>query len=270
MYGAGAGHRVRSSVPMSDSIVFVLVGTTHAGNLGAAARAMKTMGFDRLRLVEPYCAADDPKAVARAAGAEDVLARAEVFDTLAPALADRRAIYGTSARARQLAVPMLGSREAAAEVAGGGEAGVGATAFVFGRERSGLKNEELDLCTRQLHIATDPAFSSLNLGAAVQIVAYELAQSLGRFGAASAFRSSPASADAAVDEDDLPADGAAMEHLHAHLERVMVHTGFLDPERPRLLLRRVRRYFERNRPTNNELAILRGILSSVERPKERR
>ena len=140
---------------------------------------------------------------------------------------------------------------------------------MFGRERSGLKHEELDLCTRQLHIATDPGFSSLNLGAAVQIVAYELAQALGRFGASSAYRSAPASERAAPDEDDLPADGAAMERFHEHLERVMVLTGFLDPDRPRLLTRRVRRYFERNRPTNNELSILRGVLSSVERPKRR-
>ncbi len=266
---------------MSDSIVFVLVGTTHAGNLGAAARAMKTMGFDRLRLVRPYCSPTSPEAIARAAGAVEVLENAEIFDTLAPALADRQAIYGTSARARHLGAPMLGSREAAAEVARGGETGAGSVAFVFGRERSGLENEELELCTRQLHIATNPDFSSLNLGAAVQIVAYELAQQLGRFGSASAFRSAPGSAvaaaaaagappEAAPDEDDRPVDGASMEHFHAHLERVTTLTGFLDPDQPRLLRRRLRRYFERNRPTRNEMSILRGILSSVEKPKVRR
>lgn len=264
---------------MSDSIVFVLVGTTHAGNLGAAARAMKTMGFTGLRLVEPYIEATDPKAVARAAGAADVLEGARTFPTLAEALGDREAIYGTSARARGLSVPMLGMRDAATEVGRRGETGTGAVAFVFGRERSGLKNEELDLCTRHLHIPTDPGFSSLNLGAAVQIVAYELAQALGRFGSASAFRSAPDSAvahaaagqspEGPADEDDRAADGASMERFHAHMERALLHTGFLDPERPRLLRRRVRRYFERNRPTRNEMSILRGILSSVEAPKAR-
>ena len=274
---------VRSSARMSDSIVFVLVGTTHAGNLGAAARAMKAMGFgaEALRLVEPYCSPTDPKGMARAAGAEDLLEGATSFDTLVEALADRRRIYGTSARARQIGAPMLGVRQAAEEVGAAGEAGADGAAFVFGRERSGLTNEELELCTRQLHIATDPAFSSLNLGSAVQIVAHELAQSLGRFGTASAYRSAPTSAvaaaaasgvppEAAPDEDDRPVDGAAMEHFHAHLERVATLTGFLDPERPRLLRRRLRRYFERNRPSRNEMSILRGILSSVERPKVRR
>jgi len=263
-------------------IVFVLVGTSHSGNLGAVARAIKTMGFDQLRLVDT-CSPESSEALARASGAQDVLESAARFERLGQAVADCRAVYGASARARGLSVPMLDSREACEElVEGMSGGGVDTAAVVFGRERSGLTNEELDLCTRHLHIPSNPAFSSLNLGAAVQVVAYELAQArirrspahgpgVGR-DAPSAYtlgERSQAGKRSEARETEPPADGAAMEHLFEHLQRVMLATGFLDPANPRHLMRRVRGYFERNRPSDNELAILRGILSATERPKRR-
>lgn len=246
-----------------SSVVFILVGTTHAGNLGAAARAIRTMGFDALRLVDTVSPRRE-EALARASGAQPVLESAGRFDTLAEAIADCRAVYGTSARQRHLSVPLLSCRDAcehAVAQISGEQAPVDRLAFVFGRERSGLTNEELDLCTRHLHIPTDPTFSSLNLGAAVQVVAYEMATAMATVKTA-AVVSTPS-----ADDIDVPADSAALEHLHTHLERVMINTGFLDPARPRHLMRRLKRYFERNRPTDNELAILRGILSATESPR---
>lgn len=247
------------------SIVFVLVGTTHAGNLGAAARAIRTMGFDCLRLVDTVSPRKE-EALARASGAQPILAKADRFATLAEAIADCHSVFGTSARQRHLSVPLLSCRQACQEAAatvGDVSASGRRVAFVFGRERSGLTNDELALCTRHLHIPTDPDFSSLNLGAAVQVVAYDLAIALSEAG-------EDTRAAAVEDEQEPLADSAAMAHFHAHLERVMVDTGFLDPERPRHLMRRLKHYFERNRPTDNELAILRGVLSATERPKSTR
>lgn len=267
---------------MDIAVVFVLIGTTHSGNLGAAARAMRTMGYDELRLVDT-CSPCTQEALARSSGAHDVLSSAMRVGTLAEAVHDCHAIYGASARARQLAVPMLSCREAGEELVAIDRDAPGRlerVAFVFGRERSGLTNDELDLCTRHLHIPSDPDFSSLNLGAAVQVVAYEIAQAFDRFGSASATRSVVRREPRPDEHGQIPAlrsrgqageaerlaDGAAMEHFFAHLDRVMIDSGFLNPERPRHLRRRVRRYFERTRPTENELAILRGVLAAVEAP----
>lgn len=246
-----------------EQIVFVLVGTTHAGNLGAAARAMRTMGFHSLRLVDTV-SPNKEEALARASGAQPLLSAAGRFQTLAEAIADCHSVYGTSARQRHLSVPLLSCRDACDEAVrtmSSSSPHEHRVAVVFGRERSGLNNDELSLCTRHLHIPTDPDFSSLNLGAAVQVVAYELAMAI-------AARDADPKPVSSSDRDEDPlADSAAMAHLHEHLERVMVNTGFLDPERPRHLMRRLKHYFERNRPTENELAILRGILSATERPR---
>jgi len=177
---------------MSVEIVFVMVGTTHTGNLGAAARAMKTMGFTSMRLVDT-CSHLSAEALARSSGANDVLRDAQSFNTLKAAIADCRIVIGTSARARQLAVPLKSCRDIAAELAeltasadalanvqegAADEALVQRVAMVFGQERSGLSNESLDLCTRLLRIPCNPDFSSLNLGSAVQVVAYELSQAV--------------------------------------------------------------------------------------------
>jgi len=266
---------------MSIEIIFVMVGTTHTGNLGAAARAMKTMGFSALRLVDT-CSHLSAEALARSSGANDVLKNAETFPTLAEAIADCRVVVGTSARARQLAVPLLSCREIAEEI--GELAAVDApgqkVAMVFGQERSGLSNESLDLCTRLLRIPCNPDFSSLNLGSAVQVVSYELSQSLASvpLGApkpqpgkwkGSDDEDGEGDGSASVDPDDMPATSEQMGHFFDHLDRVMINTGFMNPDNPRLLRRRVRRYFESNRPSENELAIFRGILSATERPKKR-
>ena len=265
---------------MSLSVVFVLVGTTHPGNVGAAARAMKTMGFVDLRLVD-VCDHLDSEAIARASGAHDVLERAGTYPNLAEAIADCRTVVGTSARRREISVPILAAREigellarlaarTASLHAAGGEAASGdagpvkvetRAAILFGQERSGLDNTALDLCTHQLRIPCNPDFSSLNLGSAVQVVAYELSQAL-----ASVPGEPP---EGPLRADQLPATSAEMEHFFAHLDRVMIATGFLDPERPRQLRRRVRRYFERSRPSVNELAILRGVLTASEGGRRR-
>ena len=267
---------------MNVEIVFVMVGTTHTGNLGAAARAMKTMGFAKLRLVDT-CAHLSSEALARSSGANDVLKNAERHDTLAAAIADCHIVVGTSARARQLAVPLLPCRDIAEEL---GNIAVTSTqlqrvAMVFGQERSGLSNESLDLCTRLLRIPCNSDFSSLNLGSAVQVVSYELSQALksvplgapipmpGKWKAQQDNQNS-FNTDSETDPGELPATSEAMEHFFDHLDRVMINTGFLNPDNPRLLRRRVRRYFESNRPSGNELSIFRGILTSTENPRQRR
>jgi TrmH family RNA methyltransferase len=268
---------------MSLEIVFVMVGTTHTGNLGAAARAMKTMGFTQLRLVDT-CPHLSSEALARSSGANDVLKEAQSFETLEQAIADCRVVVGTSARARQLAVPLLSCREISDEIGAlshsvpAGEK----VAMVFGQERSGLSNESLDLCTRLLRIPCNPDFSSLNLGSAVQVVSYELSQALasvplgapkpmpGKWKGSDSQAEEGAEPQAVVtDIDELPATSEAMGHFFDHLDRIMINTGFMNPDNPRLLRRRVRRYFETNRPSGNELAIFRGILSATENPKKR-
>ncbi len=261
---------------MSVEIVFVMVGTTHTGNLGAAARAMKTMGFTKLRLVDT-CSHLSDEALARSSGANDVLKQAQRFESLKDAIADCRVVIGTSARARQLAVPLKSSREIASEIgklATSAHAEQHRVAMVFGQERSGLSNESLDLCTRLLRIPCNPDFSSLNLGSAVQVVAYELSQAVVSVpqGAPTPmpgkWKGSDQQQPVPLDPDELPATSEAMEHFFEHLDRVMVNTGFLDPDNPRLLRRKVRRYFESNRPSVNELSLFRGLLSATENPRK--
>lgn len=264
---------------MSLEIVFVLVGTTHSGNIGAAARAMKTMGFHVLRLVDT-CSHRSYDAIARASGANDVLEGAVSFDSLGDAIADCHVVIGTSARARQLSVPLQSLREICDDLARmqASDASGGRVAMVFGQERSGLSNESLDLCTRLLRIPCNPDFSSLNLGSAVQVVSYELSQALASLplghpvpgpGKWKAVYPGDMPIDATVDHAQLPASSEDMHRFFEHLERVMIATGFLNPANPRQLRRRVRRYFERNRPENSEISILRGILTAVESSRTR-
>lgn len=247
------------------SIHFVLVNTTHAGNIGAAARAMKTMGFASLRLVNP-CRYQTADSLARASGADSIVRDAEVFSSLDDAIADCHQIYGTSARSRSLEWTVVTAREAAESIAvslasgqAAQEQGTGEkTAVVFGRERSGLTNEELALCQHRLWIPSNPEFSSLNLGSAVQVVAYELAMAAA-FGTVT--DTEPAT--------EPLADAAAMARFYTHLEQTLIATGFLDPDNPRHLLRRLKRYFGRNQPTETELNIFRGILTSVTSQRDR-
>lgn len=235
----------------------VLVETSHPGNIGAAARAMKTMGLERLYLVRPRsypCA----EATARASGADDLLAAAVVCDALEEAVADCALVLGASARQRTLRWPQLDARRcgqtALAEAAAGRE-----VALVLGRERTGLTNEELDLCHYLVQIPANPAYSSLNLAAAVQVLAYELRMAAGA--------GLPA---AAPERGEAPADARAVEGFYQHMQRVLIALGFLDPDNPRHLMRRLRRLYGRVRLTESEVAILRGILSAAEGKKRPR
>ncbi len=226
----------------------VLVETSHPGNIGATARAMKTMSLHRLRLVSP-ARFPSAEASARATGAADVLHRARVCETLSEAIAGCRFVVGASARQRSLRWPMLTARECGRRVVS--EAGSGEVAVVFGREQSGLTNEELKLCNALVQIPTNPDFSSLNLAMAVQVIAYEIQVAAG----GEARLKTPREAPLATAEE--------IEHFFQHLERVLIGSGFLNPDNPRHLMLRLRRMCARAEPDSNEIAILRGILSAL-------
>jgi tRNA/rRNA methyltransferase/tRNA (cytidine32/uridine32-2'-O)-methyltransferase len=235
-------------------VCVVLVDTSHPGNIGAAARAMKTMGLADLRLVRPgrFPAAE---ATARASGADGVLSAARVCASLDEALQDCGCAIATSARSRTLAWPEITPRAAAAKLLEGAQEAT--AAVVFGPERSGLSNAELDRCEAMLRIPTVPDFSSLNIAAAVQIVGYEL-----RLACAAEHVQTGAA-------DEQPARLEDMQRFYAALEQILVDIDFLDPANPRLLLRRLRRLFNRARPSDVELNILRGILTAVARQGEK-
>lgn len=236
------------------NVRIVLVGTTHPGNIGATARAMKNMGISDLRLVDPrYFPHED--ATARASGAEDVLAAANVVSELAEAIADCSYVAGASARSRSIDWPSLSPRECASHLLD--QPADSNVAVVFGPENSGLKNADLDRCNALLKIPTDPSFSSLNIAMAVQVICYELC--LARI-------DPPKSAP----PESPPATAVEMEHFYQHLEDVLIASDFLDPGKPRLLMRRLRRLFTKADPDKNEINILRGILTALEpapRPK---
>ncbi|MGH8475929.1 MAG: RNA methyltransferase [Methylococcales bacterium] len=239
---------------MLSRIRIVLIGTTHPGNIGAVARAMKNMGLGRLYLVDPkiFPHAD---ATARAAGADDILCRAVVSGSLEEAIADCGIVIGTSARMRGISSPGLSPRECAVLVAR--QDRETEVAFVFGREHSGLTNAELDRCGYWLTIPCNPGFRSLNLAAAVQVVAYELFTAL---------TPDPACVDnpTQVGNRDRPATSANVESFYGHLCEVMVMSGFLDPDQSGSVMRRLRRLFNRAHLENREIDILRGLLSAVE------
>ncbi|PWV59046.1 RNA methyltransferase [Plasticicumulans acidivorans] len=238
-------------------IRIVLVETSHPGNIGAAARAMKNMGLEELVLVAPE-AFPHPQASARASGADDILAAARVVATLPEALVGCALAIGSSARPRHLAAESLEPRGCAALLTGAVARGE-TCALVFGRERTGLTNAELDHCTQLVHIPTNPAYSSLNVAAAVQVLAYEVRMSwLQR--AASDVPAQPAGSDPFT----APATVDEFEQLIEHLQQVAIETGFLDPLKPKHLMRRLRRLFARTRLEAREVAILRGLLSATQ------
>ena len=211
---------------------------------------MRVMGLEELWLVRPH-RFPHAEATAMAAHADDVLASARVVDTLEEALSGCTMAFGTSARRRALGWTEHDARSAALHVAAGG--GDTVAAFVFGRERTGLTNAELDRCHFMLHVPTAGDYGSLNLAQAVQIVAYEL-------------RMAQAKASPRADSDPPPTH-EDLERFHAHLAQALTDIGFLDPDNPRQLLRRLRRYFNRSEPTAVELNILRGILRAAQEPK---
>ena len=229
----------------------VLSRTSHPGNIGAAARALKTMGFDDLAVVSPRHF-PDPDATAMAAGAADVLVKARVFESLEGALADCALAVGFSARERELSHAPLTLREAAPQLL---EAlAEGKVALVFGNETSGLSNEELARCQRFVVIPSNPAYGSLNLAAAVQVACYELAV------AAQAFTAPAARERGAASVGDL-------EGLFTHLEGAALSSGFLDPAEPGRFMERMRRMFARIRLERQEVKLLRGLLAALERKR---
>lgn len=230
---------------------FLLLNTSHPGNIGASARAMKTMGLGELCLVEPkeYPSAE---ATARASGADDLLARARVFDSLDDALQGCNLVIGASARARSIPCPLLDPRECATMIAEQGDGGQ--AAVLFGNEQSGLSNAEMDRCQYLVRIPANPDYSSLNLAAAVQIIAYELRMA----------GLSQAGDVAGEQPQRVPVDSPEMERFYRHLEQVLVELDFLDPENPRQLMRRLRRLYSRAGPDSNEMNILRGILTATQ------
>jgi TrmH family RNA methyltransferase len=234
------------------SIRIVLVGTTHPGNIGAVARAMKNMGVTDLALVNPRYF-PDKEATARASGAEDLLDNATVTETLTDAIADCVFVAGASARARAISWPCLEPRACASKLIE--ESARGPVAAVFGPEKSGLSNEDLDHCDALLTIPANPDFSSLNLAMAVQVLTYEL-------------QAAHADKPAGYTAETPLATSRDLELFYEHLERVLTDLQFLDPDNPRHLMRRLRRLFIRARPDQNEVNILRGILTAVERDRD--
>ena len=236
----------------ADNIRIVLVNTSHPGNIGAAARAMKNMSLTRLTLVAPE---EFPSGVAvgRAASAVDILEKASVVDTLQEAIADCSLVVGTSARSRSIPWPMLNPRECGEKIVQ--EAGQHPVALVFGREDSGLNNDELQLCHFHVQIPANENYSSLNLAAAVMVLSYEI------YSAYLTQQEQPQ--DAPVWDQEL-STAAQMEHFYGHLEDVLVDLDFHDPENPRQLMQRLRRLYGRIRIDAMEMNILRGILTHIQ------
>ena len=250
-----------TDTPKPRSPRIVLVGTQHPGNIGSAARAMKTMGLDQLVLVAPQ-RFPHAEADALAAGADDVLAAAQLRPDLAAAIADCTLVIGTSARRRGIPLPELTPREAALQLVRAQAAG-GTTALVFGRERTGLENEELQRCHATVAIPANPDYSSLNLAAAVQVLAYEirLAQL-----APDPLRPPPAvAAPADAAEALAPATQADLERFFAHFAELLDEIDFHKGRDPAVVGHRMRRLFLRAQPDLRELRILRGVFSDVQR-----
>jgi tRNA (cytidine32/uridine32-2'-O)-methyltransferase len=236
-----------------ENIRIVLVNTSHPGNVGAVARAMKNMGLGKLYLVAPRQFPDE-QATWRAVSAADILESAVVTDTLQEAVGDCRFVVGTSARGRRIPWPLLDPRRCAERM--DGESEQGEVAVLFGREDRGLTNDELKVCNLHLNIPTSGDYSSLNLAMAVQVVCYELRMLVD-------MPNLPEKQDAQWDTSFVTGD--SMEHFYTHLEQTMIDIEFLDPAAPRQLMQRMRRLFSRVRLDKMELNILRGILTDTQK-----
>jgi len=241
-----------SKLELLSNFRIVLCQTSHPGNIGAAARAMKTMGLQHLYLVQPK-KFPHAEATALSVGATDVLENARVCETLAEALTGCAFAIGLSARKRQLSHELLDARQAAQHAAQ--VSSTQQVALVFGTEMSGLSNAELDLCQMLAMIPADPEFSSLNLAAAVQVMCYEVRMALldGRMAIA------PSDEPLATNED--------LEMLYRHMEETLIRIGFLNPAAPGRLMQRLRRLYARARPEKEEVNILRGILTHTNEPR---
>lgn len=241
---------IEASLKLSK-LRIVLVGTSHPGNIGAAARAMKVMGLDQLHLVNPV-RFPAMEATARAVGASDLLDSAEVHSELEQSIEGCSLVYGTTARNRQINWPILSPRDAAVEIA---QTEI-PVAIVFGREQAGLSNSELDLCQRSICIPTQSQFKSLNLSQAVQIMTYELRM---------AHLSSESQKQSPIGQEKDPlATASETQLLRVHLLAVMASVGYYDPSYPKLLERRIGRYLNSTNLRHSEVQIVRGFLAAVE------
>ena len=228
---------------------FILINTSHAGNVGAAARAIKVMGFDDLVLVAPRWpdVLTRQEAIERATGAVDVLEKARIVASLDEALEGVTYLCATAMTPRDFGPPTVTPREHLGSLAASSHS----VAFLFGCERFGMSNEDVYRCHAALTIPTDPAFGSLNLAAAIQVIAYEWRTALGGFAAAAAAR--PAEL----------ADAAAVSGMLARWEQALVDVGFLDPAAPRKLMPRLNQLFNRAQLTSEEIHILRGVAKAM-------
>ena len=235
-----------------NKIKIVLVGTTHPGNIGAAARAMKTMGLTQLVLVSPKIF-PDADATARASGADDILAAAIIHQTFSDAINDCHFVFGTSTRNRSIPWPLHTPAEAA-DLTMGMIENDSTIAIVFGRESSGLANEELELCNAMIQIPTAADFSSLNIASAVQIISYEMRK-----------KAQEESPNAEVSAEKTPlATLDQIQQLYEHLQQCLIDIGYFDPEKPRRLMRRLKRIINRSQFDANEYNIARGILTAAQ------
>ncbi|MCA1896816.1 tRNA (cytosine(32)/uridine(32)-2'-O)-methyltransferase TrmJ [Shewanella putrefaciens] len=234
---------------MLSNIRVVLVGTSHPGNIGSTARAMKTMGLSTLYLAEPRVEPDG-QSIALAAGASDILKHLVKVDSLAEAIADCSLVIATSARSRTLDWPMLEPREAGQKLVT--ESVTGPVAIVFGRENHGLSNEELQQCTYHVAIPANPEYSSLNLAQAVQIICYETRVA------------HLAGIESAQEPTEYPL-AADQERFFVHLENTLFSTGFIIKNHPGQVMTKLRRLFSRARIESQEMNILRGILTSIDK-----
>lgn len=240
-------------IDTSENIRIVLVATTHPGNIGATARAMKAMGVKKLDLVTPKIF-PGAEVTARASGADDILSSVQVFEDLQDAIKDCNYVLGTSARIRNIPWPAISPEHAAQQIIHKASKGIN-VAVIFGRESSGLSNDEIDLCNTMIEIPSNPEFSSLNIASAVQIICYEIHKVIisdivtsGEF------------------TDKIPAASIEqMKMFYEHLEQCLVDIDYYDPEKPRLLMRRLKRLFNRAQLDLNEYNILRGILTAVQK-----
>lgn len=243
-----------SSSKLLSNIRIVLVNTTHPGNIGGVARAMKNMGLDQLYLVDPKEYPSD-QAQWRASNARDVLAGAKVVNTLDAAIADCGLVVGTSARERRIPWPLFTPKECADQSLK--EASQHPVAILFGREDRGLTNEELHKCNYHVHIPSNPEYSSLNLAAAVQVIAYEIRSTC----LINQQNGQPLHFD---DWDMPPAKAEAIESYYEHLEKTLQELSFIQPNNPRQTMTRLRRLYSRVRLDEMELSMMRGMLTSIQ------
>lgn len=237
---------------MLDRVKVVLVGTSHSGNIGSAARAMKVMGLSQMVLVDPQCQVD-AQAIALAAGASEIALNAQIVPTLEAAVADCGLVVGTSARSRTLDWPMLEPRQCGEKLIA--EAELHHVAMVFGRERTGLTNDELQLCHYHVCVPANPEYSSLNLAMAVQLLSYEVRM---------AFLAMDQNQSQEQRDQEYPRH-QELELFYEHLEKVITQTEFISAQQPGQVMNKLRRMFTRARPEAQEINILRGILTSVQK-----